>query len=67
MIVKKDLRNRFFKKVKENSKPRDKVDDLTVARLWEEYGRKRDNPIVYGLPGTDGPGKSIQVAKENSL
>ena len=46
-------------KIEENSKSKQEVDMLIEARIWEEYERKRENLIVYGLPGNEGLGKSV--------
>ena len=62
-----DLEDRMAEaehKIEENSKLKQEVEMLTEARIWEEYERKRENLIVYGLPGNEGVGKSVEVARK---
>ena len=51
------------KKLEENVKLKAQVEDLLESRLWEEYERKRDNPILHGQPGKQSPQESISVVK----
>ena len=62
-----DLEDRLAEaenKIEENCKLKQEVDMLIEARIWEEYERKRENLIIYGLLGKEGVGKSVEVARK---
>ena len=52
------------KKIQEYDTLTERVKDLEANSVWEEYERKKDNLVAYGVPGNEKPGESPEVARK---
>ena len=59
-----DRLTQIEKKLADNDKMSKEIVDLQEKALWEEYDRKKDNLIVYGLEGSESHEKSTEVARK---
>ena len=59
-----DRLTQIEKKLEDNGKMSKQIEDLQEKALWEEYDRKKDNLIVYGLEGSESFEKTTEVAKQ---
>ena len=51
-------------KLESNDRMNKEIKDLQEKALWEEYERKKNILIVYGLEGSESPDKTTEVAKQ---
>ena len=52
------------KKIGEYDTLTERVKDLEANSIWEEYERKKDNLVAYGVQGSEKPANSPNVARE---